>query len=239
MRTQHSRWTVLLSLALLCSAEGQNPAKPTRPPVAVKLVHASWQPAMETDLGITKAAFQEMGLENLTTPQLDQVVLWAANREKQAKDSIQATSFNCGRPSETFPAEKPEAYDHVRVYVTATGKVPEIISGVRERLRSMNGVEAVYTRNEADLEVSLVGLATESKAGYPTGVAIAIAVTKPCMLKIGTFTADYDDLRGNFIQVGSDTSVVVGSIVSSIDTDAIEAERKNNAGLKKWLESRK
>jgi len=50
---------------------------------------------------------------------------------------------------ESLKDAQPEAYDKVRVYVTASGDADEIISGVRERLRRMNRTDVVYTSDEA------------------------------------------------------------------------------------------
>ncbi len=73
-----------------------------------------------------------------------------------ARPSIQVV---CGRPGESDI--KPESWDKVRVYVNASGEANEIISGVRERLREMNGTEVVYSSAEADLTVNIVALHTQ------------------------------------------------------------------------------
>jgi len=65
--------------------------------------------------------------------------------------------------------------------------------------------------------------------------AISVVVTKPCVWKLGTFTDRQEALQNQFVQVGSENSEVVNSIVSTIDTDDLEKQRSANADFKKFL----
>ena len=94
----------------------------------------------------------------------------------------------------------------------------------------------VYSSGEADLTVSLVALKTKAKsAGYQLGNAISIVVSKPCLWELGTYSEHYSTVQDQFVQVGSDNSAIVASIVSGIDTNDLEDQRKTNAALKKYL----
>lgn len=137
----------------------------------------------------------------------------------------------------SFIDAKPDSYDNVRLYISASGDADEIISAVRERLRAMNGVEVVYSSDEADLNVSLVTLKTRNKSAYETGYAISVVVTQPCMQKVGTQVSHLQTFQDQFVQVGSDEHVIVNSIVSSVDTDTIDDQRKENAEFKKMLQA--
>src|ERR1700677_4610 len=196
---------VLVGL-FLAMAQGQSaPIHKSQPQKTV--AHAVWSSNLETNFGISEQGFQEMGLAALTTDQEFNMLTWAYSREQKAKASVQSPSFDCGRPGQKFADAKPEEYDKVRVNVDASGSADEIISGVRERLRAMNGIEVVYNSDEADLTVSLVAIQTkEQRAGYQLGTASAVVVTEPCTWKLGTYTNSYDVLRDQFVQVGSDVS---------------------------------
>ena len=205
------------------------------PPQRRGVVHATWSPAAEQNFGLTKQDFVDMGLGALTPEQYGYLLVWMSDREQKAKNSVARPTFTCGRPGASGQDVKPESYDTVRVYVTAIGEANEIISGVRQRLRAMNGTEVVYSSDEADLVVSLVTLQTQSKSGYPTGVALSVVVSQPCVFKLGTYTSNYDTVENQLLQVGSDVSGVVDSIVSTIDTRDLEEQRKANAAWKKYL----
>jgi hypothetical protein len=201
--------------------------------------HASWMPTLEQNFDISQQGFQDMGLGALTTDQFVNLFVWVSTREQKAKDSVPRQTYDCGRTGTPFQAALPEAYDKVRVYVSATGEANQIISGVRERLRTMNGTEVVYAEDEADLSVSLLAMNVETVGGNRTGVAVAVEVTLPCAMKLGTDTIPYAMHQNQFLQVGSDVSSVVNDIVSTIDTSDLEGQRKMNARYKKVLQDQK
>ncbi len=221
---------ILLLLLVICLfAETAEPKKPL-------VHHPSWTPALEQNFGITKQQFTEMGLGALTTDQYLNVLFWVSDQEKRAKDSVPTNLFSCGRIGSMDQDTRPEAYDTARVYVTASGDANEIISGVRQRLRSMNGTQVVYASDEADLVISLVAMTTKEKsAQYQLGVAISVVVSQPCLWKYGSYSSHYDVIRDQFLQVGSDVQKVVDSIVSSVDTNDLEDQRKINASWKKYV----
>ncbi len=198
----------------------------------------SWTPGVEQNFDITKQNFQDMGLSALSQEQYINLLAWDETRTQKAKDSVMTENFDCGRTGESFADSKPEAYDKVRVFIDATGGASEVISGVRERFRAMNGIEVVYDNAEADVTVSLVTLNLETTGGYQNGVAISYVVQQPCVLKLGTSKANYDTIENQGLQVGSDVSGVVDSIVSKIDTSVLETHRQSNATYKKMLQSR-
>ncbi|MFZ0686078.1 MAG: hypothetical protein WAM89_11095 [Terriglobales bacterium] len=228
------------SLLLLATSNGQTAStrKPTQSQKTTKPkteIRAAWSHELEENYGITKQGFQDMGLDALTPMQEFHLFVWAINREQQAKDAVPTASFACGRQGESFPDTRPESYDKVRVYVDASGDDTQTISGVRERLRAMNGSEVVYSSDEADLKVSLVAIQTKSKGGYDTGSAISVVVSRPCVWAIGTTTSHVDSVENQLVQVGSDVKAMVDSIVSDIDTNNLDMQRKLNAAIKKTI----
>jgi hypothetical protein len=215
---------------------GQSSSSKT-PPSRKEVDHATWNSALEKDFGITPQSFRDMGLQNLTLEQYVNLFGWILQREDDAKKSVPTQTFNCGRPGESFKDAKPEAYEKVRVYVATSGDDDEVFSAVRERLRTMNGVEIVYSSDEADLKLSLVGVKEKEKnIGYQLGNAISIAVAKPCKWQLGTYATKYDTLQDQYVEVGSDISLVVNSIVSAFDTNNLEDERRANAAYRKLLQ---
>jgi hypothetical protein len=198
----------------------------------------SWTPEVEQQFDMTNQNFQDMGLSALSPEQYINLLAWDETRTQKARNSVITENFDCGRTSEFFADSKPEAYDKVRVYIDATGEASEVISGVRERFRAMNGIEVVYDNTEADVTVSLVALNLETTGGYHNGVAISYVVQKPCILKFGTSKTNYDTIENQGLQVGSNISGVVDSIVSKIDTSDLEKHRQSNASYKKILQSR-
>lgn len=227
-------------LFLFTTSNGQTTAtqKPTHAPKPAQPkteIHASWAPYLEKNFGVTQKAFQDMGLGNLTWTQEIDVLAWVTERERLAKAAVPVTSFDCGRQGEPSLNAKPESYDKVRVYVDASGDATEVISGVRERLRAMNGTEVVYSSDEADLKVSLVAAHTKSKGGYDTGSAISLVVSRPCVWTGGTNTSHIDSVENQLVQVGSEVGPMVDSMVSDVDTNDLDPQRKLNAALKKML----
>jgi hypothetical protein len=228
----------VLLVTLLATAHGQTATTQKSQP-AKTVGHAQWIAALEANFGISQQDFRDMGLSALTPEQEFSVLIWASGREQKAKESVVVPSFDCGRPGQKFEDAKPDEYDKVHVNVNATGTADEIISNVRERFRTMNGVEVVYTSDEADLTVNLVGVNMQTKGGYASGVAISVIVTQPCTYKAGTYAHEHASLLDHFVQVGSDAPTVVNSIVATIDTDAFENQRKTNAQYKKYLQDQK
>lgn len=225
-------------LLLFATSNGQAPPA-QKAPQHTTPPHAFWNPVLEKDLGITPQLFHDMGLGMLTQEQEVNLFMWVEQREQQAKDSVPTTSFTCGRTGESFLEAKPESYEKVRVYVNASGSADEIISGIRQRLRAMNGTEVVYNSEEADLTVHIIAMFTrEKRAGYQLGSATSVVVTRPCVWKLGTYQNDYDTIQDQFVQVGSEVPALVDAIVSAIDTDSLEPQRKSNAGYKKFLQER-
>jgi hypothetical protein len=235
--TMMSALVLTITFAVRSEAQSSSSAR-ARPPQTV-ITHATWKPYLEAKFGISEQQFKEMGLGSLTEMQEVSLLTWANSREQEAKKSVQMPFFDCGRAGSTLEA-KPEDYDKVRVYVRAAGDANEIISGVRERFRTMNGVDTVYSAKEADLTVDLVGVKTKTRgSGYETGTAFSVVVSTPCTYQFGTYTQNYDTVQNQFVQVGSDVPKLIDAIVSSIDTDDLENQRKSNAGMKKFLQGLK
>lgn len=229
--------TLIAAMPLVGIADAQS-STPQKPQPRITVSRATWSSDLEITWGITPQLFRAMGLGSLTQEQEVRLLTWALEQNQKAKDSVVTQSFDCGRPGEPVADAKPEAYDKVRVYVIATGDASEIISGVRERFRTMNGIDVVYGSDEADVVVSLVAIKTQTTGGYPSGHAVSIVAKEPCVLKLGTYTTPYDSLLEQLVQVGSDVPKIVDSIVSTIDTDVLESHRKSNAEYKKMLAAR-
>lgn len=221
--------TVFLFLWLVVASSSQSVR-------SANVARPAWTPELEKNYGISEQMFHDMGLGDLTLNQYWNFLTWSHGREENLKDSAPKFVFDCNRPGVSLQDTRPEAYDQVRLFVVASGDASEIISGVRERFRAMNGIDVVYNRDESDLVISLVALQTKAKnAGYQLGVAVSVVVFQPCVWKNGTYTHNYDSMQDQFVQVGSDVSGVVDSIVSSIDTDDVESQRALNAQFKTYL----
>jgi len=216
-------------------AQSSGPQKrQSQPPVQ----HASWTSNLEHTYDIDEKTFTDIGLSALTTNQLVHLLVWSDAQAKKAKDSVPTVSFACGRDGGSLQNAKPEEYEKVRLYVSASGDAAEIISGVRERFRTMSGIEAVYSSNEADLTIHLVALQSKAQGtGQKIGNAVSVVVTQPCTWKLGTYTNNYDMFQDQWVQVGYDGHEVVSSIAAVVDADDLERQRKMNAGYKKFVRS--
>lgn len=113
-------WLQILVLALLTIANGQGTST-LKSRSSDAITRASWSTSLESNFGISRQAFHDMGLGALTENQLTQLLSWEDTREQQARKSIPKSTFTCGRPGEPLLGSRPEAYDKVRVYVKASG----------------------------------------------------------------------------------------------------------------------
>lgn len=202
-------------------------------------LYATWTPYVEKNYDITEEKFGDMGLPELTVNQYVNLLLWLQDREQKVKNSVPQQALDCDRPGTPFSSTPPEAYDKVHVNVTASGEATQIISGVRERLRTMDGVEVVYSDDDADLTVSMLAMNLTNVGGYHTGVAASIDVTQPCAYKVNTSSVPYQMQLDQFMEVGSNISDLVNEIVSTIDTRSLDAQRAQNARYKKMLQGQK
>jgi hypothetical protein len=221
-------------LLFLPVAQAQTSAQPRK-----TVERAVWTSDIEQNYGIAQQDFKDMGLGELNRDQFLNLLWFVAGREQKARESVFTESLICGRPREADEVKnKPESYDKVRVYVSASWDADEIISGVRERLRAMNGTEVVYSSGEADLKVDILAMIpTDTYTGAKmASSAVSVSVSRPCILKVGTYTSDYNDLLDQFLQVGANIHEVIGSIVSGIDTNDLENQRKINAANKKFFQ---
>jgi hypothetical protein len=134
-------FTVLAQILLFLATSNaqttptQKPAHPQKPAQPKTEPHAFWTPALEENYGVTEKSFQDMGLGRLTQEQEVSLIMWASERESQAKAAVVAPIFDCGRPGDPILGAKAEDYEKVRLYISASGSAEEIISGIRQRLR--------------------------------------------------------------------------------------------------------
>lgn len=225
--------------APVVSTAKANPPKPAPPiPAPPKPEMATWSEASEIGLGITKDQFSSMGLSKLTNDEYSAVVGWAINREQNAAASArtQTLTYSCGRD-----VKQADEYDKVSVYLDIANDTPsELASRIRQSFRAIKDVQVVFSSKEADLKITVIGFELKTVAGnYTTGYAASATVTEPCISKVGTYQSDFETYRTNRLQTsGTNAGELVEAVVTSIDADEIESQRRTNAAFKKLMQTK-
>ena len=172
-------------------------------------------------------------MPNLTPDQVVTLLAWVAQAKADAVDNAKKVSWtiSCGRTSGNLDSA---AYEKVRLFIETVSDNPaEFISGFRQRLRGMSDVELVYTRGEADLIVGILAYQNYSKANTPLGYTASVVVLEPCQSHLFGSTTDLDVERDHFMHTGADASNLIESVVTTLDANDIENERKENAELRR------
>jgi hypothetical protein len=239
---------VLFFLPLLVSAQTPNTtsrvqtkqpqtqSKPLQP--AVKVPMAAWSEGAGTLIGLTKAAFDSMGLEKLTPSEYATFESWVYTRETDADTAARASqlTYSCGRSSK-------EAHDweKVNIYLMIQDSTPsELASRIRHDLRAINDVQIVFSGEDADLIVNIVGFSIETTLGQKTGYAASIVTSDPCVGKIGGQQSKFAMLENAYLQTsGTDAVKLAEGVTTTLDSKDIESARNNNAAIIQLLKNNK
>jgi len=223
------------------SAPTPTQAKPTNASAnaPAKPAMATWTEFQESTFGISKDQFSLMGLSKLTATEYLTLLGWAAERERKAEEDAKATAisqtltYSCGRT-----VTKPEEYDKVNIYLDIQDRTPsEIASRIRQNFRAINDVQVVFSRNEADLTLTILGFEIPNTiSNQPLGYTVSTIVTEDCVSKLRTIETPFERYITSYLNTGPrDSAGMVESITRSIDATEIELQRKVNAFQKQQM----
>jgi hypothetical protein len=153
----------------------------------------------------------------------------------------------CPTESSTKPPQGPFTYDcrdtlssdRIAVLVTVNDQIPaEIASGLRQKLRAIPDVEIVYTKNDAALEVGVLGYENLTIGGVRTGYTVSVITTSTCkssFLGVADTPVQWDMtlLNGHRLLTAATASEIVEQVVAGIDNVDLEAERRVRSLMKK------
>ncbi len=116
----------------------------------------------------------------------------------------------------------------------------ELMSGVRQMLRSISDVQIVYDIKEADLVISILGYEDKMADSRAVGYTASTTTAAPCMSKLGTNEWNFLMHENHFLQSsGKDVKVLVEDIVTTLDSKDIENLRRQHESMKKYLREQK
>jgi hypothetical protein len=141
----------------------------------------------------------------------------------------------------TYECKDTLSGDRIPILVTVNDQIPaEIASGLRQKLRAIPDVEIVYTKNEAALEVSVLGYENRTVGGVRTGYTVSVITTSTCKSSAfgGTVTNapvqfDITLLNGHRLLTAATASEIVQEAVASVDNEDIEGQRRVRSLIKK------
>ncbi len=201
---------------------------------------AVWSETLETRYGLTRDEFTAIGFANLSMGQFGQLVTWLEQFQAKTKMEAQAwqTYYHCGRRS---GASDPESYAKVKLLVIVGDQSPsEVASGLRQRIRSIPDAEIVFNEDGADLIVSVLTYENKTITGVHTGYTVSVVTSEPCKTQLGSIS-DYSEtfsrMANHFLQTGSDLQEIIEGVVSELDANDIESQRKHGTSLRKLLQN--
>jgi len=204
-----------------------------------KVPMAAWSDsAAESLIGMTKADFESLGLGKLTASEYAAFVPWVFIKEAKATKAAQASqlTYSCGRLSIDT-----QDYEKVNIYMVVEDSTPaELASRIRQNLRALSDVQIVFSSEEADLTVDVVGFPLETVSGQKTGYVASIVTSEPCVSKIGSDQSSFKQFQTASLQTGGmDVARVAEAITTKLDATNIETARKNNAAMIQFLKNKK
>lgn len=219
-----------------CGQQSRAAAKPTSKPIE----RASWFPSAEAFVSLTAADFQEMGLHKLTKDEYASLLIWANKTQTAAAAAENAKhkmpTYSCGRQWSNDLA----SLNKVRLFISLSEHAPsELASGIRQKIRSIQDAEIVYDEKEADIVASFVALENETESGRHTGFTVSLVTASPCEWQLGDSKGRYQSLDNHYLQVSPNVTQAIEGIVTKLDADDIEQQRKMNASIKRYYEGQK
>jgi hypothetical protein len=249
---------MLLQALSICACVGrsftcfaQTPATKPPPPrirkPLPKVEMASWNEQAEQSFGISQDDFASIGFSKLTQEEYVKLLLWIyghnAKAEQKGMDEGKAavtstqTTYSCG-PKTTDEA----SVSKVKLIIEDERNTPSaLMSGIRQRLRSIPDVQIVYDEKDADLSVDIIGFETTLTGSNVTaGYSAAVITTLPCTGKFQTNEWNFQILDHALVQTGGkNVNPMVEDIVTTLDSKSIESIRRGHASMKKFLQEQK
>ncbi len=191
-------------------------------------VKAEWSAEVLEVLGVNREDFHLAGLDKLTAQQLSNL-LSRAIEERAATASKLKTGYSCGAPRKSA-----SEYDKVKVLISFTDDIDEQVkSGVLNGVRNIPDALIVYERGDADIHASILAAENKTNGGRSLGFSAALVYTDVCTLAQGESTIEVDDLVNTIFLRSASADGIVSSLVSNLDAEGFEHERRMNAIRKK------
>ena len=209
-----------------------------QPPRQPNVTMATWNATTGGIMGITKEEFDSMGLGKLTDSEYLAFISWVGRRQQIViKEAVSnQLTYSCGRISLDV-----HDFEKVKIYLMIQDSTPaELASRIRQNLRAISDVQIVFTGEDSDLIVNIVGFSIETTFGQKTGYAASIVTSDPCVTKIGSQQNKFAMLDNVYLQTsGTDAVKLAETVTTTLDAGDIEVARKNNATLIQLINSNK
>lgn len=224
-----------------CFAQTNPPPPRKKPLPAVRM--ASWNEKAEKSFGVSHEDFKSMGFSKLTQDEYGLLLFWISaqktHAEQKGMEEAQAAAltYSCG-----LNVAEEAAASKVNVIIEDDKNTPAaLVSGIRQRVRSIPDVQIVYDTKDADLRISVMAFENQLKGSNEiTGYTAAIITTTPCISKFGTTESNFQKYHSATLQSGGrDLNTVVERIVTTLDSDDIEPIRQEHAEIKKLVQEKK
>jgi hypothetical protein len=168
--------------------------------------------------GLTRDLFNQNHLSRLTTQEIINVIsaAWLDGMKTGAASitpSCGPTGKNPDRSTVKLFLEVPDAMDS------------ELASALRSRLRAIPDVRLVFSPDDADVTISVLGLPMIAGSGRTVGYTMSYSASRPCNVN----GISFDLALSSDMQVDSSVTGVVDGIVSHIDAKVCEDARRWNA----------
>jgi hypothetical protein len=221
---RHIAFLVVVLLSVSVKSGSQHAASKT------EILRSKWDATLET-YGLTEETFYARKLYRMTPEDLKVVLLKAY-----------ATGFNIGQDFDApkcGPIGKSDL-SVAKVYVdTPDDTEAEITSGLRARMRSMPDVRVVFTQDEADLVVVILGIRNESTNSRLFGYTVAYVILRPCVVGSGKYSTGVLINLYEGVSAAGDLALTLDAVMARLDSKGIELARQWNANARKAEEAAK
>jgi len=208
---------------------------------------ASWNAQVEQSFGISQDDFASMGFSKLTQDEYVKLLLWISAHNTKAEQKGMEEGQSAAMNMQTTYSCGPKTVDEtsvskVKLIIEDEKDTPSaLMSGMRQRLRSIPDVQIVYDEKDADLSIAIIGFEnTLTGSNATTGYSAAVITTIPCTSKFRTNEWNFKILDHALVQTGGkNVNPFVEEIVTTLDSKSIESIRRDHASMKKFLEGQK
>lgn len=217
---------VVILVALIAALVGETSTAQTKSAPRPDQQHAVWTPELETSYGISESVFSDYGLSRLGADNLKGALAraWIAGYAQGLKSP---PAINCG------PETPQPDLTKVKVVLGIPDDVPsEIASRLRQGIRQIRDVQVVFKLEDADVSLSVLGLAQQNMAHDRIGYIVSVAENRPCTMASGQTVVTMFIPMNHYIRTGNSAETVVDGIVADMDADLFEQVRKWNANRK-------
>jgi len=130
----------------------------------------------------------------------------------------------------------------VNVFIESSGQSStEVMTEIRQQLRSLSDVQIVYSVTDADAVISIMSYENQT-AGYnqSLGYTASIVTSSPCVSRFGTDSWNFRIINNQYLRsFGRDSKSFAQKLVAELDSDDFEPIRQQHAAYLKYLKQEK